>query len=159
MSEESTDHRGIEHAVNTWAHSIFSAPRRLSALVTNIEHNDEVIERVATHIVRREVLEVRAATSERRATRPRVERASIQPFDHSRDSLKADSEYVAQCNACGASGLMRCNACHGSGNGRCPGCHGSGKERSAKTGRPIKCKSCKATGVAPCRTCAGNGSV
>lgn len=142
-----------------WARSVFSAPRRLDALVTAVESRDEVIERVATHVIRRDLREVRAATSERRSTRPRVEPSSVDPFAHTSETLKADSEYVAQCEGCGASGRVACRPCHGTGNGRCPSCSGSGKERSAKTGRPIKCKSCKATGVAPCRNCGGQGSV
>lgn len=159
MTSTDSDQRTIENAVTAWARSIFSAPRRLGELVTNVEQRDEVIERVATQIVRREVREVRTATIERRSTRPRIERGSVDPFAHTVDTLKADSEYIAQCDACAASGLMHCDACHGTGNGRCPNCDGTGKERSAKTGRPIKCKSCKATGAAPCRRCAGNGSV
>jgi hypothetical protein len=153
------DQRQIEHAVNAWARSTFSAPRRLGELVTNIEHRDEVIERVATHVVRRELSEMRTATSERRSTRARVDRASVDPFGHTHETLRADSEHVVPCGACAASGLMACHACRGTGNGHCPNCHGSGKERSAKTGRPINCKSCKATGVASCRHCAGRGSV
>ncbi len=159
MNGTEGDARRIETAVTAWARSIFSAPRRLGDLVTNIERRDEVIERVATHIVRREIREVRTATGERRSTRPRIDRGSVDPFAHTIDTLKADSEYVAQCGACAASGLMRCAGCNGTGHGRCPSCHGSGKELSAKTGRPIKCKSCKATGSAPCRACAGHGSV
>jgi hypothetical protein len=159
MNEQDADQRRIENAVTAWARSIFLAPRRFHELITNVERRDEVIDRVATQIVRREVREVRAATSERRSTRPRVDQVSIDPFVHTADTMKADSEHVTQCNACGASGMMRCNACRGTGNGPCPTCHGSGKQRSPKTGRPIQCKSCKTTGTAPCRNCAGNGSV
>lgn len=159
MTGQDSDKRRIENAVTTWARSVFSAPRRLDELVTGVESRDEIIERVATHVVRRELREVKAATSERRSTRPRVEPSLVDPFAHTHDTLKADSEYVAQCGACRASGLMACGACHGTGHGRCPSCHGTGKERSAKTGRPIKCKSCKATGSAPCRNCAGQGRV
>jgi hypothetical protein len=159
MNEQDADERRIEKAVTAWARSIFLAPRRFHELITNVERGDEVIDRVATHIVRRDVREVRTATGERRSTRPRVDRASVDPFSHTADTLRADSEYVTQCNACGASGLMRCDACRGTGNGPCPTCHGSGKQRSPKTGRPIQCKSCKTTGSAPCRNCAGGGSV
>lgn len=153
------DQRRIEQAVTTWARSVFSAPRQLSALVTNIESRDEVIVRVATSIVRRELREARSPTSERRSTRPRVDRATIDPFAYTSDALKADSEHVAQCGACAASGLMRCDSCTGSGIGRCPTCRGSGKVSSPKTGRPINCKSCKATGSAACRPCGGRGSI
>ncbi|HEU4729827.1 MAG TPA: hypothetical protein VFT22_18150 [Kofleriaceae bacterium] len=151
--------RQIEQAVTAWARTVFAAPRHLAALVTGIEHRDEVIERVAAHVVRREIYEARSATTERRSSRPRVDRAVIDPFAHTAETLRADSEYVAPCAGCNASGVMPCGPCHATGNGRCPSCHGSGKERSAKTGRPIQCKSCRATGVAPCRNCAGRGSV
>jgi hypothetical protein len=159
MNEQDTDERRIQNAVTAWARSIFLAPRRFHELITNVESRDEIIDRVATCVVRRDIREVRTATGDRRSTRPRVDQASVDPFSHTVDTLRADSEYVTQCNACGASGLMRCNACRGTGNGPCPTCHGSGKQRSPKTGRPIQCKSCKASGSAPCRTCAGGGSV
>lgn len=159
MTASDSDPQRIAAAVTTWARSVFSAPRRLDELVIGVESRDEVVERVATHVVRRTPREVRAATNERRATRPRVDPSRIDPFAHTPATLKADSEYIAQCSTCAASGLTRCEPCHGTGHGRCPNCNGSGQERSAKTGRPIKCKSCKATGSAPCRNCAGQGSV
>jgi hypothetical protein len=153
------DERGIESAVIAWARSVFSAPRRLDQLVTSVEARDEIIERVATRIRHRELREQRVATSERRSTRPRVEQSSVDPFAHTHETLRADSEYVTQCDACAGSGQARCGSCRGTGNESCPTCRGSGKERSAKTGRPIKCKTCKATGAIPCHNCAGQGSV
>jgi hypothetical protein len=153
------DQRRIEQAVATWARSVFSAPRQLPALVTNIESRDEVIVRVATSITRRELREARSPTSERRSTRPRIARSEIDPFSSTGESLKVDSEHVTQCNACTASGLVRCGSCTGSGIGHCPACRGSGKVASPKTGRPINCKSCKASGSAACRPCGGRGSV
>lgn len=159
MTGHETDDQRIAAAITAWSRSVFSAPRRLADLVTGVACRDETIERVATHVIRRELREVRTATTERRTMRPRLERATVDPFRYTRDTLKADSEHVAQCEGCGASGAMRCEPCRGTGHASCPSCHGTGKERSAKTGRPIKCKSCKATGVAPCRNCAGNGSI
>jgi hypothetical protein len=159
MAGQDVEERHIENAVTAWARTVFSAPRRFHELVTGVESRDDVIERVATHIVRRELREVRTATAERRGTRPRVDPSSVDPFVHTHDTLKADSEYIAQCAGCRASGLMVCGPCHGTGHGRCPGCHGTGKVPSPKTGRPIQCKSCRATGSAPCRNCAGQGSV
>ncbi|HEX4420296.1 MAG TPA: hypothetical protein VH165_20410 [Kofleriaceae bacterium] len=151
--------RRIEPAVTAWARTVFGAPRRLHALVTAVEPRDDVIERVATHIERRQLREVRGPTGERRSTRPRVDPATADPFAYSDATLRADSEHVVACGNCGAAGRMACGGCRGTGHGSCPTCHGSGTQASPKTGRPIRCKSCRATGSAPCRNCGGAGAV
>lgn len=149
----------IEQAVTRWAGQRFAAPRRFHTLITGVEVHDEIIDRVATCIERRDLHVERVPTAENRITRPRVDVHAIDPFAYTADALKMDTEQVAQCTACGASGRMRCTACSGTGNGRCPTCHGSGHQTSAKTGRPIQCKACRASGSAPCRNCGGQGSV
>lgn len=149
--------RSIEDAVSAWARAIFAAPRRLGALITGVEQHDEIIERVAAHIIRRELHEVRGATAERRVTRPRLAEAAIDPFAHTPQTLRAVSEHVVACASCAGAGHSRCETCSGIGRAPCPGCGGSGKELSAETGRLVNCKACKASGSAFCRGCDGSG--
>ena len=149
--------RSIEDAVSAWARTIFSAPRRLGALVTSIEEHDEVVERVAAYIIRREFQEERGTTPERRPTRPPVTAAAIDPFSHTPQTLRAASEHVVPCASCAGAGHARCETCSGIGRAPCPSCGGSGKEPSAETGRLVNCKACKASGSAFCQGCDGSG--
>src|SRR5262249_38991563 len=49
----------LASAVVRWARSTFGAPRRLSAHITGVEERDEVVVRVATEVVRRDLYEQR----------------------------------------------------------------------------------------------------
>lgn len=153
----------IPQAVNAWGRSVFGGPRNLTRLVVGLpEVRDEIIERVFTRVVRREIGEAFAPTRETRTTRARVDSSAIDPFAYTNETLRADSEYVRQCPPCGASGSVRCSRCSGTGTMRCGDCNGSGKElKYYKTRSPklINCKRCRAAGTVRCADCTGSGAV
>jgi hypothetical protein len=149
----------IPNAFRRWARTIFAAPRRPEDLITDVQTCDEIIERLATCVTRREIREVRTGTRERRSTASRIDRSTVDPFAFSAESLRVESQYIAQCETCSASGMRQCETCHGSRVAACRNCGGSGKQRSEKTGRPINCKVCKKSGRVPCGACSATGSV
>lgn len=162
MSETNPDEavdREIPNAFARWARKVFGAPRHTHDLITGIHHRDETIERLVTQLARREVREVRTGTNERRSTIARLNVNNVDPFAFTQEKLRVESQYIAQCEACAASGMVRCGTCHGSCTATCHNCGGSGKQRSEKTGRPINCKVCKKSGRTPCGACAATGRV
>jgi hypothetical protein len=149
----------LPSALQRWARTVFAAPRRLPDLITGVAARDEIIERLVTQVTRRDVHEVRTGTRERRSTASRLDRATIDPFAFTAETLRVESQHIAQCGTCGASGMARCEACGGTCTVACRVCGGSGKQASEKTGRPINCKFCKKLGRVPCGACTATGSV
>jgi len=151
--------RSVHDAAEIWAGNVFGAPREFAALITSIEVRDEVLERVVTEVVRRDIREQRLPSNRRDLTPPRINPNSVDPFEISVAALRAQSEYVAPCGYCRGAGVCTCPSCAGGGRAACSSCGGSGKQRSAKTGRPINCKACRATGTMRCGRCDAAGSV
>lgn len=148
----------VPAAFKRWTKTVFGAPRRPEELITSVEVRDEVIERLATRIRRRAVSEDRRPTAERRSTISKIDPSTVDPFAYNDETLRVESQYIAQCAACYASGRMTCDSCRGTCSMACPTCRGTGKDRSPKTGRPINCKTCKKTGRVGCWKCSGKGS-
>src|SRR4051794_19167767 len=57
--------RSVHDAATTWARRIFGAPRDFADLITAIEVRDEILERVVSEVVRREVREQRTPCNRR----------------------------------------------------------------------------------------------
>ncbi len=149
--------RAIASAIDAWGKTVFGAPRRLSELVTAVEVQDEVLRRVATQVLRREIRERRGVSDDTKPTPPRLNPATIDPYAHTQATLKAASEHVVRCDTCRGDGQTSCATCGGDGRARCPNCNGGGKQRSEKTGRPINCKGCKGKGHVACTRCDESG--
>lgn len=163
MSEQVPAHAvtdaDVRSAFQRWARTVFAAPRQAHDLIVGVEERDEVVERLVTQVARREVREVRVATRERRSTVSPVSATEVDPFAHTVETLRVQSQHVAHCAGCGASGMEQCAQCRGDCTVRCWTCSGSGKQRSEKTGRPINCKTCKKSGRMPCGSCDATGKV
>jgi hypothetical protein len=153
--------RSVEEAVTLWGRSIFGAPRNLGRLVEAVEVKDEVLERLFTTVVRRDVQEVRGRGPSGRTMPARVDARTIDPFVISPEQLRDASQHVTTCGVCGGSGTGVCHACGGSGRARCGNCQGSGKERRQykTTTRLVKCTVCRGGGTVACGGCGARGTV
>lgn len=154
--------RSVQEATTAWGKRTFGGPRTLAELIENVDVRDEVIERVATEIVRREIQIVRGQPTRVPITPPRIDPGRIDPFAVSPEALRGMSEHVAACTTCGSSGTCRCVGCAGSGSTKCPTCGGSGRElRHYKTvpSKYVNCKTCRTRGSVVCTACIGSGSV
>lgn len=157
----------VAAAVDRWGRSVFGAPRKLSRLIVRSESKDEVLHRVYTEIIRRDLVAERSPAPERHPTAPPVEPTLIDPFVHNPDSLRAITLCVTTCVGCRGVGREPCRGCSGSGRIRCPHCGGDGSYINPSTKRRNKCKVCKASGAVacgactngfvPCSTCLGSG--
>ncbi len=97
----------VPNAFQRWARTVFGAPRRPQDLITDVQARDEIIDRLATLVTRREIREVRTGTRERRSTASRLDRSTVDPFAFSAETLRVESQYIAQCRSCMASGMTR----------------------------------------------------
>jgi hypothetical protein len=156
-----TPNRSVHEAATAWSKSVFGAPARFADLVRTVQVRDEVIERLLTVIVRRDIREERIPTTQRRTSLARVDPSAVDPFAIAPDALRAASEYITHCGGCGGSGSANCGHCGGGGRARCHNCSGSGQERRyyKKSSRLVKCGICRGGGTVPCGTCEGRGSV
>lgn len=145
--------------LDRWAGGVFSAPRRLSASVTAVESRDEVLHRVLTDVVRRDLREERTFATERQPSPPRIPLSEVDPFVGTFETLKTDTLHIAVCGLCSSTGLVPCQACGGTRVVSCSGCGGAGRFRNPKTNRLNKCKACKASGSVGCGTCDESGRV
>ena len=64
--------RSVRDAVDAWGSSVFATPKQLSRLVLSVDIQDEAIERLATHVVRRTLREERSPGSHGQHTALRV---------------------------------------------------------------------------------------
>ena len=151
----------VHDAFARWGRTLFAAPLRLDDHIERIEVRDEVIERVATEIVRREVREERLPTNRTKTTSAGIHASAVDPYEMSLADLRSASEHVTPCAHCRGSGVASCNYCSASGRMRCSNCSGSGKERKyyKKSSRLVNCQVCRASGTVPCASCGGRGSV
>ncbi|WP_394826107.1 hypothetical protein [Pendulispora albinea] len=151
--------RSIHDAAAAWARGVFGAPWQLDRLITAVDVRDQIFERLATEIVRRVVREVRAPSNERRASYPRLDPRSVDPYGVSVAELRAASEYIASCNQCTGAGRGPCNRCAGSKRAPCSSCEGSGKEvkHYERSSRVINCKACRGRGDVRCGSCDNRG--
>lgn len=144
----------VAAAVDRWARSVSGAPRALSRLIVRSERKDEVLHRIYTEVVRRDLVAERSPAPERRPAPPPADPATIDPFAHTPDSLRAASQCVTTCVGCRGAGRVACPRCGGSGRARCQQCGGTGSFINPKTNRSNKCKLCKTTGTVACGVCA-----
>ena len=153
--------RTVEEAANAWARGVFGAPRDFASLITSVESRDEVLERVVTEIVRRDIREQRIPCNRRSPTPARIDPARVDPFTVTVEQLRAQSEHVTPCGYCNGAGIHRCPGCEGAGRIACSSCRGSGKEVKyyKTTTRLINCKACRASGTEKCGRCGATGSV
>jgi hypothetical protein len=153
--------RTVQQAVDAWGRSVFGGPRHLGRLVKSVAVRDEVIERLHTTIVRREVQEVRGRGPSGRRGSPRVDSRSVDPFATTLEELRQASHYLTSCAVCGGSGTCVCRSCGGGGRQRCGNCSGSGQEvrHYKKSSRMVKCTVCRGSGTLACGGCGARGSV
>lgn len=152
----------IRTALLRWSRTVFGAPSRLDAQVTAIEERDEELVRVATSVVRRELVAQRApASSYDRGSGAPTEARSVDPFAVTLDELRARTEHPAACGGCAGSAQVACGNCGGSGRARCSGCGGTGHIRRyyKKSSRLIQCPDCRTKGTERCSPCGASGRV
>jgi hypothetical protein len=156
-----TPNRSVREAAGSWAKSVFGAPFGFADLILGVQVRDELLERLFTTVVRRDVREERIPTNQRRSSPARVDPRSVDPFAIAPDALRAASEYVTSCAGCGGSGSAACGHCRGGGRAACRNCGGSGQVRkyNRKSSRLVKCGVCRGGGSVPCGTCDGRGTV
>jgi hypothetical protein len=153
--------RSVEAAVTAWGRTIFGAPRHLGRLIRSVKVEDEVLQRLYTTIVRRDVQEVRGRGPSGRRTPARMHSTSVDPFAVSPEQLREASQHVTTCDLCGGSGTSVCRGCGGGGRAKCNNCHGSGQERRhyKKSSRMVKCTVCRGGGTVACGDCSARGTV
>lgn len=152
----------VHDAARKWASGVQGAPRNLDALITKIGVRDEVIERVATQIVRRDIHQQWAFCGTTRPTRPKVAGTDFDPFGLSEQDLRIATEHVITCAVCNGNGQTACQGCNGTGRCRCGACGGSGKEvkyHKNGTTRLIKCRTCGTKGTVGCPACGADGRI
>jgi hypothetical protein len=151
--------RSVPEAVNAWARSISGAPEQLSRLVTHVEVHDEIIYRLFTRVVRRDLCEERAPAAGGEPTGPRLDPQSVDPFGTSTPSLRAASEHIATCSTCRGASAAQCQSCGGSKRIACAHCGGQGQElrQYKRSSRVIKCTACRGKQTVKCPGCEGKG--
>ncbi|WP_394842031.1 hypothetical protein LZC95_33760 [Pendulispora brunnea] len=151
--------RSVHDATAAWGQTVFGAPRGLDQLITAIDVQDEVFERLATEYITCPLREERVPTKQRGASAPRVDPRTVDPFRTTPSQLRAESEYVAPCMRCNGAGTAPCHGCGGTGRAPCAGCGGSGKELKhyQRSSRLINCKACRGRGDARCVVCSTRG--
>lgn len=149
----------IRQALRVWARSVPGGPRRLDEQITSIEPRDDVVVRVATEIVRRDLIERRITVHARAQHAGRtIHPSAIDPFAGSMADLRAQTEHAERCARCNGGGVEGCPACNASGRATCGGCGGSGRTYARST-RGAKCKDCRETGKVQCTGCNGTAKV
>jgi hypothetical protein len=151
--------RTVREAANNWARSIFGAPRHFAELIRSVQVRDEVFQRLLTHVVRQDVRERRAPSTERRATPERLDPLTVDPFATSAEALRGASQHVAVCAGCGGPGFEGCATCAFRGRAPCSHCRGNGGEPGdpRRGGDSLNCTVCRGRGTVPCAACSGSG--
>lgn len=149
----------IRRAFGAWASQVFGAPAELADQITGCASRDEVIERVFTSVVRRDLVEERLPTNRKDVTRPKVDISRVDPFAQNLEQLRNQTEHVTNCVGCGGGGTTACPHCAGGGRVVCGRCSGSGQERSTRSNRMIQCSACRASRTMPCPGCGARGNV
>ncbi|XYI02573.1 hypothetical protein ACMHYB_23590 [Sorangium sp. So ce1128] len=152
----------VRNAFQSWARTEFGAPRRLDAMITSVSERDELITRVATAVIRRDLVQQRVPTHERRSrVSSPADPASLDPFSGTMEDLRAHTEHVDRCALCSGSGIGPCPACAGSGRQRCGTCSGTGKvvKHYKKSSKYIKCSVCRGGGAVGCGGCLSRGTI
>ena len=149
--------RSVRAAATAWSRTIAGAPLRFAELIRAVVVRDEIVQRVATEIVRRE-LRLHVEPAIRGAcTGQNLDPSTIDPFLISADQLRARSEHLRRCNTCAGSGACPCDACAGAGTVHCKRCAGTGQTAkwSAQGRLRIACEACFGHGVVACDNCQG----
>src|SRR5258708_3753802 len=110
-----TPKRSVRDAAEAWARTVFGAPRKFADLVRGVEVRDEVIHRVITNVVRRDIHEERLPSNARTRSAPRVDPRTVDPFAVPIEELRAASEHFPTCVGCGGAGKSACPSCRGGG--------------------------------------------
>ncbi|WP_437819568.1 hypothetical protein [Sorangium sp. So ce1078] len=152
----------VRTALRSWARTELGAPRRLDELITSVSERDELIARVATTVIRRDLVPQRIPTHDRRSRSAiPVDPASLDPFSGTMEELRTRTEHVDRCASCSGSGIGRCPACRGSGRQGCANCSGSGKvlKHYKKSSKYINCSVCRGGGAVGCGGCLSKGTI
>ena len=160
--QPTTSAEEIRAALLRWGRTVFGAPARLDALVTAIDECDEELVRVATSVVRRELVAERCpASPHQRGAGAATDARAIDPFAVTLAELRARTECEAPCSGCQGSAQVTCGGCAGSGRARCPGCAGTGHivRYYKKSSRVIQCPDCRTKGTVRCAPCGSSGRV
>ncbi|MDC0685719.1 DnaJ-like cysteine-rich domain-containing protein [Sorangium atrum] len=127
-----------------------------------MSERDEVITRVATTVIRRDLVPQRIPTHDRRSRSASPEDpASLDPFSGTMEELRTRTEHVDRCASCSGSGIGPCPACRGSGRQPCGNCSGSGKvlKHYKKSSKYINCSVCRGGGAVGCGECLSKGTI
>ncbi len=160
--QPATPPRPARLAINDWGNATIAMPKNLAALVTSVDVRDEEIERLATHLRRRNLREERARGPFGPHTGAAVLYDAVDPFAYNRDSLHAATAHLTSCQGCTGSGSAPCSGCGGGGRARCGNCAGSGSERryyKNNRTRLVKCTVCRGSATVVCAGCGGSGRV
>ncbi|WP_437580656.1 hypothetical protein [Sorangium sp. So ce887] len=152
----------VRTALRSWGRTELGAPRRLDELITSVTERDELITRVATTVIRRDLIPQGMPTHERRSRSANpVDPASLDPFRGPLEELRARTEHVGRCAPCSGSGIGPCPACGGSGRQRCGNCSGSGRvlKHYKKSSKHINCSVCRGGGAVGCGGCLSKGTI
>ena len=149
--------KSIQDAVHGWAQSIAGAPKALERTITAVAVRDEIVQRLATEVRRRDIRVCRRpATQGRRSPAP-LDPSRVDPFAVTIPELAARSEYIAECDTCQGLGSCACEICRGTGAAPCSSCNGSGREYSDHSKRMINCKACRGKATQGCSACLRSG--
>jgi hypothetical protein len=148
----------VAATVDAWGRGVFGAPRNISASIREVQPRDEVLHRVVTHVIRRELSEERTFATERQPSRPKIAFSDVDPFAGTLDTLHANTHHVTTCSTC-AAGSLPCPRCDGKQVVSCSRCGGAGKFRNPQTNRMNQCKVCERSGKVACDVCDGSGNV
>ena len=152
--------RSIPDAIDLWGRSMWGAPRNLSRLVTKVEVQDDLVERLYTEIVRREV-GWELAPGQGQATASPLQPEQVDPFAVTLAQLRQKSEHTITCRPCNGDGAVACGGCHGTGRTPCYECRGSGQvlRQYKKSSRWIHCPTCRGKQTLACGQCNRTGRV
>jgi hypothetical protein len=146
----------VRKAATSWAKGVFGAPRDFGRLVTSVQDRDEVIDRIFSLIVRRDVFEQRAPWTDGYAYSGNVDPRTVDPFAITLEALRSASQRLDICVGCSGAGQTACGQCSGTARARCGFCGGSGTtlKQYKKSSRLINCKVCRGGGTLVCTACA-----
>ncbi|HEY0156871.1 MAG TPA: hypothetical protein VGF28_06205 [Thermoanaerobaculia bacterium] len=156
-----------------WASLQPGAPRDAGSLVQDVTVSYEYAGFLSTDVEgRRVVWRAVPAGSRARITVPEIALETVDAWSAEARPLRAGSEHVAICDACGGERKTRCGSCGGSGTARCHTCGGQRKMYGyASNGayRLLNCTACRGKGevdcshcrrgIATCAACGGEGRV
>ncbi|HYC60696.1 MAG TPA: hypothetical protein VEK79_14115 [Thermoanaerobaculia bacterium] len=163
----------MRDAFAQWASLQVGAPREVASLIEHIEESSEHAGLLDTEIHgRRVVWRSVPAHARARITNSVMRLETVDVWNVEPASLRALSDHVATCTACGGQKKFACVPCAGTGKTLCPACNGGRKSYGhAANGayRLLNCTNCRGKGqldcaacrrgIATCGSCEGEGRV